>query len=374
MLHNIYTMKTSVIISMFTVIVTVSMTAQNIVPNAWDIGRPITDQGIYSPTVSNSANAVVSGTDPFGNASPLWRVEGGYDYAGFEITGIDLDPTKSYRFSVWFKTENAVNGSSSLRLWSHPGDMFVDGNGAPTSSFYLTNWSLPDDGKWYLFVGFLRATSDSSAYDSGGVYEPGTTPGQPILQLSGGEKPNMSSNLSTISFRSFLIGESNGAYQFMFDPTIEEVVQGDDDVSDLLANGSDGTPPPPPTGGTGSLWAANGQDINYTGGKVGIGTTAPGNYELAVNGEIRAKEIKVETANWPDYVFTESHTLPTLEEVQRHIDEKGHLINIPSARDVKLNGIELGEMNRLLLEKIEELTLYILDLENRFSELEEIKN
>jgi len=53
--------------------------------------------------------------------------------------------------------------------------------------------------------------------------------------------------------------------------------------------------------------------------------------------------------------------LPTLEEVEKHIIEKGHLKGIPSAGDVAQNGIELGEMNKLLLQKIEELTLYLIE-------------
>jgi len=99
-------------------------------------------------------------------------------------------------------------------------------------------------------------------------------------------------------------------------------------------------------------------------GNVGIGTLEPGVWKLAVDGKIRAKEIRVETA-WADYVFEEGYLLPTLKEVRDHINEKGHLPNIPSAREVELNGVELGEMNRLLLEKVEELTLYILELEDK---------
>jgi hypothetical protein len=96
-------------------------------------------------------------------------------------------------------------------------------------------------------------------------------------------------------------------------------------------------------------------------GNLGIGTTNPGIYKLAVKGKIRAEEIKVETG-WADYVFKEGYDLPTLEEVEQHIKETGHLINIPSAKEVEENGIELGEMNKLLLEKIEELTLYVIEL------------
>ncbi|MGW9686771.1 hypothetical protein [Flagellimonas sp. 2504JD1-5] len=104
-------------------------------------------------------------------------------------------------------------------------------------------------------------------------------------------------------------------------------------------------------------------------GNVGIGTQSPGTYRLAVNGNIRAKEIKVETG-WADYVFKEGYDLPTLEEVEKHIQEKGHLINIPSAKEVEENGVQLGEMNKLLLEKIEELTLYTLEQERKIEQLE----
>lgn len=95
-------------------------------------------------------------------------------------------------------------------------------------------------------------------------------------------------------------------------------------------------------------------------GNVGIGTTTP-DAKLAVNGTIHTKEVKVDLVGWPDYVFEDNYTLPTLEQVEQHITEKGHLQNIPSASEVAENGIQLGEMNKKLLEKIEELTLYMIE-------------
>ncbi len=94
-------------------------------------------------------------------------------------------------------------------------------------------------------------------------------------------------------------------------------------------------------------------------GNVGIGTTDPGNYRLAVDGNIRAKEVVVETG-WSDFVFEPSYDLPTLEEVEAHILEKGHLQDIPSAAEVAEHGVSLGEMDAKLLQKIEELMLYTI--------------
>ncbi|WP_340074223.1 hypothetical protein [Leptobacterium sp. I13] len=108
---------------------------------------------------------------------------------------------------------------------------------------------------------------------------------------------------------------------------------------------------------------------SFISGNVGIGTTTP-DAKLAVNGNIHTKEVKVDLIGWPDFVFEDSYTLPTLQEVETHIKEKGHLQDIPSAEEVAKNGIFLGEMDAKLLQKIEELTLYTIQQEKRIEQLE----
>jgi hypothetical protein len=142
--------------------------------------------------------------------------------------------------------------------------------------------------------------------------------------------------------------------------------------NDPIFNNTDGAGGSGTSTGDSNFWTQIGSNITFNSGDVGIGTsTIPSGYKLAVDGKIIAEEIKVKiSGDWPDYVFTKNYKLPSLEEVEKHIKEKGHLINVPSALEVETNGLELGEMNRILLEKIEELTLYILEQEKRIELLE----
>jgi hypothetical protein len=97
-------------------------------------------------------------------------------------------------------------------------------------------------------------------------------------------------------------------------------------------------------------------------GNVGIGTTSPGSFKLAVEGKIGAREVNVTTAAWSDYVFKSEYRLRSLTEVDQYIKENQHLPDVPSEKEVLKNGQDLGAMNSILLRKIEELTLYVIEL------------
>jgi len=106
-------------------------------------------------------------------------------------------------------------------------------------------------------------------------------------------------------------------------------------------------------------------------GNVGIGTTDTKGYKLAVNGKIRAMEIKVEAGNWPDYVFNRNYVLKPLSVVKAYIDQNHHLPELPSAKEVSEKGLDLGETNKLLLKKIEELTLYLIQMNEEIQKLKQ---
>ncbi len=125
-------------------------------------------------------------------------------------------------------------------------------------------------------------------------------------------------------------------------------------------------------------FAANQVKLN---GKVGVGdvTTFPtlaGNvsvtgYKLFVTGGILTDEVRVNASSggtWADYVFQKEYNLKSLAEVEQYITDNGHLPNVPSAKEVQENGIALGEMAKIQQEKIEELTLYIIELNKKLEQ------
>jgi len=106
-------------------------------------------------------------------------------------------------------------------------------------------------------------------------------------------------------------------------------------------------------------------------GAVGIATANTGGYMLAVNGNIRSKEVVVENG-WADYVFEKKYQLPLLSDVEKFILENKHLPNIPSAAEIEKNGLHLGDIQKRMMEKIEELTLYIIQQQKEINELKKV--
>lgn len=132
------------------------------------------------------------------------------------------------------------------------------------------------------------------------------------------------------------------------------------------------------SGGT-SNWGSYFLGSNYMSGDLRIGTlTAATGYALSVNGKVACTEVLVQDlASWPDYVFKSDYNLMSLGELEQSINENGHLPGLPSAQEIETHGLHMGNMQKQVVEKVEELTLYTIEqgkmLQELKKEIDELK-
>jgi len=186
--------------------------------------------------------------------------------------------------------------------------------------------------------------------------EPATPSGQDAgIVIQGARNGTTSSNQATLSFKN---NDSHLATPNFLGRIAGRVTNATTNVGDLVIyNYADGN--------TLSETMRFTKDSN-----VGIGVGNP-TEKLEVNGKIRTQEVIVTQENWPDYVFEKDYDLSPLSKVEEYIQAHKHLPNIPKGKTIEEEGLELGEMNKLLLEKIEELTLHLIDQDKRLKILEE---
>ncbi|MGF7076232.1 hypothetical protein [Mucilaginibacter sp. 3215] len=106
-------------------------------------------------------------------------------------------------------------------------------------------------------------------------------------------------------------------------------------------------------------------------GNVGIGIAHPKN-KLDVNGTVHARQVQIDLNGWADYVFKPTYQLPALSDVKSYIDHNQHLPDIPSEQEILKDGLNVGEMNKLLMKKVEELTLYLIENERKDKEKDKL--
>lgn len=167
-------------------------------------------------------------------------------------------------------------------------------------------------------------------------------------------------SFSAYAVRATLIGGTGNSFNLTGNGSAQQLIQC---TVQALA------PPSLPSTGTEQNLTVNPVLITDATGNIGINTDNPNpTFKLSVNGSIRAKEVKVETG-WADYVFDKKYPLIPLKEVENYIGKNKHLPDVPSAAQVARNGVNVGETEVILLKKIEELTLYLIQQQKEIEKL-----
>jgi hypothetical protein len=233
-------------------------------------------------------------------------------------------------------------------LLNSGGSVFFDGNYSYAAGSYIRPVAANTQGFFTTGIERLRITPTGSI----GI---GTAAPIGLLEIKGPYAGNSQLNINTTSSNAELRFSDNGTTKgFVWFNKLDDTM--------AFGRGSE----------------ANSIFVNPS-GNFGIGVKNPGTFKLAVEGKIGAREVNINTTTpWPDYVFNPGHKLLSLEEIKTYIEKNKHLPEVPSAKEIETNGVNLGEMNILLLKKVEELTLYMLDLkkENDLlkSRMEKIEN
>jgi hypothetical protein len=185
---------------------------------------------------------------------------------------------------------------------------------------------------------------------------------------------NAADNSTTYGIRSIADGNGNAGTVYGLFSSVNTSGTG----NRYAIYGSASTSEPNP--GVTKSWAGYFSGNTYFSQDVRMGYTAdvPG-FKLAVNGKVICEELLVQdSGDWPDYVFTDEYDLKTLEEVEAHIDANNHLPGVPDACTVEEEGIMVGQMQKVMMEKIEELTLYMIDANKQIidlkSQVDELQN
>lgn len=226
---------------------------------------------------------------------------------------------------------------------------FVAGQYSIDGNYNTTNWVLTDP----LFV-IGNGTSASARSNAVTILKNGNI-GIGNGNMSLNDKLSIGGTLRMNNNNIFLSGDANHGigYYGVFTGT-----------GNYAGYGIDG---PVVFGWSGGALGTKNAGINNialswnTAGNVGIGTSNPGSYRLAVEGKIGAREVVVTNATWADFVFAPDYKLKSLNEVENYIKENKHLPEIPSAAEIEKNGLSIGEAQAKQMQKIEELTLYLIE-------------
>ncbi|CAN5249237.1 hypothetical protein BH11BAC6_BH11BAC6_03170 [soil metagenome] len=325
--------------------------AQNGVANYGVYGKTTTASGQFGYAVSGSASGAGTNYAIFGTASG-----GATNYAGF------------FSGRVYMSDHLSLNTTSNNVVLNISGDnkaIEVDGTNP-----YLQMKSLGND------VGYIRAniTNLEVATNAG-------TAGNLVLRTNGGERMTIGSNgrigvNTVITPAQFNVSGTNETVNIDGSNPYLQINNGGALTGYIRANGSNFQVATNAENDLGKLeFRTNGSsrmwiDANGNVSVGGSGKVATG-YLLSVVGKVMAEEVRVElNGTWPDYVFSKDYKLMPLQNLKQYVNENNHLPEVPAAEAMK-DGIEVGKMNKMLMQKVEELTLYVIQLNE---ELQALKN
>ncbi|MEH6309214.1 hypothetical protein RYH73_26420 [Olivibacter sp. CPCC 100613] len=303
------------------------------------------------PTTGNVGIGTTSPTD-------LLQLNHGTARKGISIVG---DGDGSAYSDITFKINDVSaipNGATWAWTMSHRRDGYFSSSAFPGSSIEF--YGLRKGGGYYAPLSFksngdvILASPKNAPSGNVGI---GTTNPTSKLTIDGNINGWLISSKATVTSA----GEYNGIKLLTGYPNDTNKWAAVVATAEDLHSNSTGL----------ALYSSASERVRIAGnGNVGIGTTSP-QAKLAVNGNILAKEIKVKTdISVPDYVFEPDYKMYSLAEIENYVKEHKHLPEIPSAKKIGEDGLDLGEMNLLLLKKVEELTLHLIELEKRLADVE----
>jgi hypothetical protein len=418
-------MKPSLQLILFYFFLPIALAAQNLLPSqSWTAGTgPI---GMFTPQNGNvGENIRELGLNPYGAQAILWKAapDGSYNGdGGWDSQMITIDNTKLYRLAIWIKKTGSNDGTTYFGSGSSTGSLLTLA-GVSDANPYFWYGDLPELNKWYLLVGYIHPHNDPSTTNYGGIYD-----GVTGAKVNSTNDYKFHPSLTTARHRTYLYYDyTTSDRQYFYGP---EFYQMSDNTPLVETSGSPyfsgnaffgsrvgiGTTSPSAqlevkgnyngqshvvinsmsstnTGGPELQFAFNNTAKGFawyvpysdalgfgrgnpnnslfvvSSGNVGVGTMAP-DQKLTVKGKIHAEEVIINlSVPAPDYVFDKSYDLKSLEELKKFIDENKHLPEVPSAKEMEKEGVKVGEMEMILLKKVEELTLYMIQTRKELSDL-----